>query len=153
LDILVSAWNVFVTLLPIVSALALTLGAIGGIPEIRRSINPKSFLKVRLGTVTSTAQPMGYSIGITVHNQKKILRRNMDAMSVTASIYLMDSSHQQFLGIHNANISPYLMEGAKVTQNVPFSFSFQHGQTYTIIVLIAAAGMTHYIRESLTHMA
>jgi hypothetical protein len=151
LSFLLPVWNGLVTFLPLISTVALALGAIGGIPEIRRSLDPRSLLKVSVGQVTRTAQPMGYSVQVTVLNQKKRLRRTMDAVNVVSSAYILDRNHQQFLGIHNFNISPYLMEGSQITKDMPFGFSFVTGESYTVIVLVACQGLTHYIRENISY--
>src|SRR6266571_1731431 len=146
-------WNGFVALLPVISTLALVLGGVGGIPELRRSMKPKSYLKVTLGEITPTAQPMGHSMNVTVLNQKKKVRRSMDAMDVIAGLYVIDRNHQQWSGARNISISPYLMEGVQVTKAIPITFSFAQGEPYTIVVLVASAGMTHYIRETKSHTA
>ena len=152
-DTLSAAWSVLVTISPVVSAIALVLAATGGVPEIRRFMSPRPRLKVTIGGVTRTSQPMGYAVRVTVLNEKKRFRRTTDAENVVASVHIMGSTHQDWGAAYNIIMSPYLMSGLSITKDLQHGHNFVTAQEYTIVVLVGCNQLDYKVRANTTYVS
>jgi len=123
-------------ILLIVSAIALVLGAVGGVPEIVRWTKPKPRLRIAKSRVEKS-EGSRIVIDLEVQNEQKWWRKTADATYVTAEWYMMDRNHEQWGGVHNQIVSPYLMAGTKVSRQFSSTHSFKpEGNPHTIAILV-----------------
>jgi len=121
----------------IVSAFALVLAAIGGIPQIRRWITPKPKLKIVETRIEEMPAENRNILHLEVQNEKKWWRRGCDATDVVAEWYIMDKDYEQWGATFNQVLSPYLMTGAKVSKEFSIVHRFRpEGNPHTIVVLV-----------------
>jgi hypothetical protein len=146
-------WSLLVIISPVVSAIALVLAATGGVPEIRRYMASKPRLKLIILEVARSTQPMGFYARVKVVNEKKRLRRNMDAETVIATLHVLDRTHRNWGAAYNMSISPFLMSGLDITTELQFAHNFISGQQYTIIVRVTCNGLNQWIRNSTNYVA
>lgn len=121
----------------IVSALALALGAVGGIPQIMRWLRPKPRLKITKANIEGSPESR-IRIDIEVKNEEKWWGRNRDATFVTAEWYMIDKDHEQWGAVFNQTLSPYLSAGTKVSR--------QHSSAHSFIVRIRSNPKEIHIR-------
>ncbi len=120
----------------IISAIALLLGAVGGIPEIIRWTKPKPCLRITKLRVEKSDESR-IEIDLEVGNEQKWWRRTADATHVKAEWFMMDKNHEQWGGVHGQTVSPYLMVGTKVSKHLSSSHSFKpEGNPHSIIILV-----------------
>lgn len=136
----------------IVSAIALALGAVGGIPEIMRWTKPKPRLRITKARI-ETMKDHRIKIHLEVKNEQKWWRRNSDASDVAAEWYMMDKNHEQWGGVFNQTVSPYLMAGTKVSREFSSVHAFKpEGNPHTVVILVRCAeGVLR--REKITYVA
>lgn len=66
------------------TALALILGTIGGVPQIKRWITPRPHLKIVKAEVGKEPSKNRHTLHVEVLNEKKWWRRDSDALDVVA---------------------------------------------------------------------
>lgn len=120
----------------IVSTIALVVGAIGGIPQIIRFVKPKPQLRIS-DTIIEGLPEKRIRIVFNLENKEKRWRKNADATNVIAEYFVMDKNHEQWGGVHNVVLSPYLPAGVKLPKQLAHSHSFEPtGNPYTVVLLI-----------------
>jgi hypothetical protein len=121
-----------------VSVFALALGAIGGIPQIRRWFKPKPRLRITRAQIEERPAMIGHVLQIEVRNKRQWWGRNRDAVDVVAGWYIMDKNFEQWSGTYNQILAPYLMAGAKVSKQFSGADRFNlEGNPYTIAILVS----------------
>lgn len=120
----------------IISALALALGAVGGVPQIMRWMKPKPRLRIAKARIEEKPGSR-INIHLEVENERSWWRRNSDATYVTAEWYMMDKDHEQWGGVFNQTLSPYLMTGTKVSRQLSSAHTFKpEGNPHTIVIRV-----------------
>jgi hypothetical protein len=121
----------------LVSALALALGAVGGIPQILRWLKPKPSLKIMEVEIQRTEKENHYKLHLKVINEIKWWRRRSDAKGVKSEMFIMDKNYEQQNGILNINLSNHLLAGAKVYKETVFHKNLKPKEPYTFIVVVS----------------
>jgi len=121
----------------ILSAFAVTIGAIGGIPQIMRWFKPKPNLKISKVFIEKKPDEK-INIHLEVKNERKWWRRNQDAKYVEAKWFMMDKDRDQWGGVHSITLTPYLMTDTKISKTLNSAHHFRpEGSPHTIVVLVS----------------
>lgn len=121
----------------IVSALALALGAIGGIPQIFRWFTPKPSLKITELQLRGTERKNNYLLHLKVLNEAKWWRKNADAKHVRGDMMIIDKNHEQ-RSCRRLDILPlYLPPGISTSKEISFIGDFKSEEPYTIRVVVS----------------
>ena len=122
----------------IATALALVLGAIGGVPQILKWFKPKPHLRIIEAEVQQTQEKNKYILHLKILNEARWLRRTSDATDVKIDTYIMDKNYEQWSASYG-DLTPYLLAHAKVSKEIPPHQNFKPGEPYTFIIVVYCA--------------